>query len=196
MRNVLACIALIFLAACERADEMPPVSERAPGYVDSIFPPEEELRRFRAGLEEPRGLSGGAESHEALVRAFASALADADTAALRGLVLDRAELAWLYYPTSPVSREPQYLSPALLWFQVQANGEKGIVRALQRYADTGFRYVSHACEGQPKTQGENRLWEACTVTFTAGGETWTRRLFGSVIERGGRFKLVSYANDL
>ena len=196
MRNVLACIAIVFLTACGRADGAPAEIARVPVHVDSIFPPEEELLRFRAGLRAPRGLSGGAGSREALVRAFASALTDADTVALRGLVLDRAEFAWLYYPTSPVSREPTYLSPALLWFQVQANGEKGIVRALQRYAGTDFRYVSHACEAQPKTQGENRLWEACTVTFTAGGETWTRRLFGSVIERGERFKLVSYANDL
>src|SRR5690606_4680628 len=55
-------------AACDRpsADSVGHVAAtRAPVYVDSILPIEEELRRFRAGLEErPRQLTGEWTSRE------------------------------------------------------------------------------------------------------------------------------------
>jgi hypothetical protein len=31
---------------------------------------------------------------------------------------------------------------------------------------------------------------------SGGGDTTRQRLFGSIVERGGRFKFVSYANDM
>jgi hypothetical protein len=43
----------------------------------------------------------------------------------------------------------------------------------------------------------NTLWDECVLRFRgAVGDTVNRRLFGSIIERRGRYKLVSYANDL
>ncbi|HEX2202521.1 MAG TPA: hypothetical protein VHG91_04465 [Longimicrobium sp.] len=205
MRRFLALLLVpLFASACggdapsaDAAEPSPPVAEAGPpavpaGPVDSSMTPGEALRRFREGLPEPRALSGGARSREALVRRFVEAVEAHDTAAIRSVVMSRAEFAYLYYPTSPVAK----MRPDLAWFLSQQNSEKGIVRLLRRAGGTGMRYVRHACEPTPRQEGENRVWEKCLVTFTQGADTTTIRMFGSVIERGGAFKLVSYANDL
>jgi hypothetical protein len=52
------------------------------------------------------------------------------------------------------------------------------------------------CPPEPLVEGPNRIWERCTVRVdSAGGETIEMRLFGSILERDGVFKFVSYTND-
>jgi hypothetical protein len=172
-------------------------SRRSTGYVDSIFPPEEALRRFRRGLPEVSTLSEASPSRDALIRRFVRAVESSDTTAIRAMVLNRAEFAYLYYPPSSFARRPYLTSPALLWFLTQQNSEKGITRLLRRYGGRPLGFVGFECEPEPSQQGENKLWQACAVRFTnAAGDTLTRRLFGAIIERAGRYKFVSYANDL
>jgi hypothetical protein len=179
----------------------PPPNAAAPAppgrVVDSIVPMAEQLRRFRAGLgPAPAALDGGAVSREALVRAYVRAVEARDTAALRRMVLSRAEFAFLYFPESPLARRPYEVPPGLLWFQITEGSNKGIVRALRRLGGRPLGYGGHACEGAPKREGPNRLWERCRVRVVrAPGDTAALRLFGSVLERGGRYKFVGYAND-
>ncbi|HYH81182.1 MAG TPA: hypothetical protein VEX86_15370 [Longimicrobium sp.] len=163
--------------------------------MDSILPPEEEQRRFREGLEDPGELSGGAASREALVRALVRAVERADTAAVRGMILTRAEFAYLYYPSTEFTRPPRRMSPALLWFLTLQESEKGIGRLFARRGGTELGYVSSACAPTPRVEGRNRLWDRCTVTLRGDGETRAERLFGTIVERGGRFKFVSYQNE-
>ena len=151
------------------------------------------MHRFRAGLLEVDSLSGGASSRGELVRRFVRAVEKQDTLELRALLLNRAEFAYLYFPTTRFARPPLRTDPALLWFQMQMNSEKGIVRLLRRHGGTDAGFRGHACETAPVMEGENRLWERCTVRLADGGMD---RWFGTVIERGGRYKLVSYANGL
>lgn len=194
MRRILLTAVLALAACAPDAPAAPSVAETsAPTVVDSIFPPEEAMRRFRAGLHEVDSLSGGATSRDELVHRFVRAVETQDTAELRTLLINRAEFAYLYFPTSRFARPPLRTDPALLWFQMQMNSEKGIVRLLRRHggADAGFR--GHTCENAPVVEGENRLWERCTVRLADGGED---RWFGTVIERGGRYKMVGYANGL
>jgi hypothetical protein len=40
----------------------------------------------------------------------------------------------------------------------------------------------------------NRIWRDCTVRSGKPGEPQSRELFASIIERQGRFKILSYAN--
>jgi hypothetical protein len=43
-------------------------------------------------------------------------------------------------------------------------------------------------------EGENRLHERCEVRVNAAGTP--TRLFGTILERDGRFKFLGYANPL
>lgn len=179
------------------AEPAPAAPAPAPstGPVDSAMSSEEALRRFREGLPVATRLSGGEESREALVRRLMRAVEARDTAAVRAMVIRRPEFAYLYHPTSVDTRPPHRLTPQLSWFLILQNSQKGVTRLFDRMGGTGMEYVSHRCEDRPVVEGENRLWQRCVVTFRAGGQTATMRLFGSIIERGGHYKFVSYAND-
>jgi hypothetical protein len=193
----LAAIALA-TAGCEGGG--PPVAAQvstAGAQVDTVFPVEDALRRFRADVPDaPAGLRGGEPSVEALVDRWVDAVESHDTATVRRLVLDRSEFAYLYYPTSPFSREPYYQPPELVWFQFQANSEKGIMRVLRRLGGSELRYVGVECPEPPTTQGGNRIRERCVVLRLAGADTVSQGLFGGIIERDARFKFITYANQM
>jgi hypothetical protein len=191
-------------AACGTAESSTPRATSAPAApmlpatpVDSYLPPEEALRRFRSGIAaRPTALGGGAPTRDSLVRLLVIAVDRRDTAMVNRLVLTRAEFAYLYYPSAPLARPPYELDPQMMWYQLVSQSEKGIVRAFDRLGGTRLRHVGHAC-ADAERQGENRVWSGCTVTLVAGGRDTTRqRIFGSIVERGGRFKFVSYANDM
>lgn len=146
-------------------------------------------------MEPATALQGGERSIEALVERWVGAVASHDTATVRRLLLNRSEFAYLYYSTSPFSRRPYYQPPELVWFQFQTNGEKGIVRVLQRLGGTDLRYLGVNCPGRPLVQGANRVWAHCVVRRIMQRDTLTQELFGGIIERDGQFKFISYANQ-
>lgn len=183
-------------AACTRADA-PPRAQAAPVHIDSAVPRDEELRRFRHGLIEPAELAGGARSRDALVRSYVGALERGDTAALTALVITKAEFAYTYYPTNPQARPPYDLSPGLMWFLLQQDSRRGMVHAMEERGGRSFGYLGYRCDRAPSREGANRVWGPCVIRRRrAGGEIVSQRLFGLILERGGRYKFVSLANKL
>ena len=165
--------------------------------IDSVFPMPEMLKRFRVGLPELSALQGGEVSREALVSRFITALASSDKVALGKLVLSRAEFAWLYFPNSRDATIPNGLPPQRRWDQVTLNSEKGIGRALTRLGGKPITLDSFDCPNAPVTDGAQKLLDGCTVTLTlADSSKFSGPLFGSIIEYAGRFKFVSYTNDM
>ncbi|MEW5929187.1 MAG: hypothetical protein AB1941_17155 [Gemmatimonadota bacterium] len=206
MSRTLSVLPLLALfAACGRGESAQPSrasesSVAAPvqpaAYVDSARTVEEDLRRFRAELEPTSELNGGAESRDALVRSFVRAVETQDTAAAIRMVMDRGEFAYLYYPHTPLVAPPQEMSPQLAWFLMLQNSEKGITRVFRRLGGRPLGYRGHACDPEPLVQGPNRVWQHCAVrTLGEAGDTAAQVLFGGILERGGRFKFVSYANE-
>jgi hypothetical protein len=186
---------LITGAGCSRSEasgSRPP----AAAVVDSALPTEEALRRFRQGRTEPAGLRGGKSDPEALVRAFVSALERRDTVGLRALALDAEEFAWLYYPSSPMSRPPYQLAPDLMWLQLQVQSEKGASLLLSERGGAPLAYLGHRCASE-RREGENRVLGHCRVRrVTAERDTVEESLFGLIVERAGVYKFVNYANKL
>jgi hypothetical protein len=171
-------------------------AEAASTPVDSIRPPAEALARFREGLPPTDSLSGGAASRDALMARFAEAVAGRDTGAIRDLVLDRAEYAYLYFPSLQRMNPATNLRPEVMWMLHTQESEKGITRVLRRLGGGQARFGASECEDQPQVEGGIRYWHQCTVQVTApGGDTAALKLFGSVMEHAGRYKLVSYGND-
>ncbi|MEX2583316.1 MAG: hypothetical protein WD766_08575 [Gemmatimonadota bacterium] len=167
------------------------------GVVDSVFPIEEEIRRFQRTVgERPTALSGGAKSREALVSAFIDALERSDTLALGTFVMNRAEFIHLYFPHTVYTSAPYELSPEIVWFQMLNHSSRGITRAVQRLAGQTLHYSGYSCSESPTVEGPNRVWERCVVRIAPNGEPFELRLFGLILEREGRFKFVTYGNDL
>src|SRR5690606_30373018 len=166
------------------------------GVVDSIVPIAVALERFREGLEEPGRLRSGIRSRDALVERLLVVLAAADTAAFEELAVDRAEYAWLYYPESPISRPPYELPPALAWFRLQQGNRVGALRALRELGGRPLDHGGYRCAEEPAVEGRNRIWVGCAVEIGRDGEPAAPiRLFGSILERDGRFAILSFAND-
>jgi hypothetical protein len=200
-------LAILAASACNGIDQGearsgtgdPPVSTglaSTVGHVDSAIPIDEALRRFRRDLPKAEALRGGSVSREKLVRGFVRALEVRDTAALRRMVLRADEFAWLYYPSSPLSRPPYELAPALMWFQLQGESEKGASRLLAERAGRPLQYVDHTC-APARIEGKNRIHSHCELRhLIPAGDTVAERLFGLIIELNGSYKFVSYANRL
>ena len=175
------------------------INRASPGYVvDSILPVEESLRRFRAAIggEPVTAFAGSSPSREALVRRFMKSLAAGDSADLRAMALSAREFADLVYPESPYTHPPYRQSPALVWNQIENPSESGLTRLVRRLARQPLRYLDHKCDADPDRQGHNLIWTNCVVRLRSSTEpATTHRLFGSVIQRDGKFKIVSYKNE-
>lgn len=197
----LACILAAVAAgsACgERTRDAAPADTPYVGVIDSALPIDTLLHRFRATLaDSPRTLVGGASSRDALARQLLAALAARDTATVRTLVLSRAEFAWLYYPHTKFTAPPYELGPELVWIQLIGASEKGAGRLLDRLGGRTLRYERLLCPDSSVVEGPNRITTGCAVRFViADSATVELRLFSSFVERDGRVKVLSYANDL
>ena len=203
------CIALplvLLVTACDRAKRDPArdalpidsvqraLAEFKPTHVDSVFPPEEEVRRFIAEIGRTVDTLRYAQpTRDALVQRFATLVEKNDTVAIRHLGLDVIEFASLYYATSRFAKPPYFLKPQTAFFQISANSEHDLNTLLRSYGGQPFRVSSYECP-PPTREGPNHLHERCRVRFR--GDTTSFQLFGSILEREGRFKFVSFANKL
>ncbi|MCY7380091.1 MAG: hypothetical protein LH467_12245 [Gemmatimonadaceae bacterium] len=201
---VLTCTIGLSLACALPGDASDP-STTTPGTVapartiiDSILPPAEEMRRFRANGGPVRTmLTGGAVSRDALARAFVQALATRDTAMIRSLVVHHVEFADLYYPASRYARPPFRTPVGLIWTQIQLNSEKGITRAMDRLGGQPVRFLGLTCASRPDSVGAARIDSRCSTRYVEpGGDTVSRRLFGAIVQLHGQAKFLSYSNDM
>ena len=222
LRPALATAALsavVLLAACQSGDRKATVqtaadsiradslararqdsSNRAqPGYVvDSILPPDEAMRRFTASFpgDSATALVGGSPSRQTLVRRFVKAIAANDTADLRAMAVHGREFADLYYPDSPYSHSPYRQPPSFAWRQIQDPSTAGLGKLLKRLGGRPMKFVAEMCDPKPLHEGRTTRYAGCLVRVVGeDGAAVTKRYFGSIIERGGQFKFLSYTND-
>jgi len=169
----------------------------AGGTVDSILPIAEQLRRFRDNLPVADTLRHGADSRDGLIRQFLQAVAAKDSATLNQLVVDRAEFAYLYYPTAAISKPPYEAPPQLLWGQILTASDEGISRLLTRVGGKRLSLDAVACTQPPTVEDRNTLHEKCEIMVRIDAAPSSReRWFGTIIERDGRFKFIGYSNAL
>jgi hypothetical protein len=141
-------------------------------------------------------LTGGASTRDALVARFVDALAAKDTAAFVEMLMTREEFGWLYYPHTRFTERPYELAPEILWLQIQNGSSRGVGRLLDRLGGTRLDVRDYRCRSVPLVEGPNRIWEECTVRVASPeGAPADVGLFGSILERDGLFKFVSYSND-
>jgi hypothetical protein len=199
--QLLALTSAILVSACspgragDRDTTTTAAATRPARIIDSILPIEEHLRRFRTGVPQVDSLSGGFGSRDSLVRAMLAAAAASDTSALLGMVLSRAEFAWLYYPAHIYAAPPYELDPGTSWMMIQGNSEKGLRRLLFHRGGNRILLRGYDCDVSTAVRPPLQEWNRCTLQLTVNGVKSTEQLFGSIVEIGGRHKFVSYANQ-
>ncbi len=56
-------------------------------------------------------------------------------------------------------------------------------------------YVSHKCDPKVEHEGRNTRYAGCLVRVVGEkGDTSAKLLFGSILERDGQYKFLSYTN--
>jgi hypothetical protein len=185
-------------SAQTHAESNAPAASAAVAAADSANAHNRRVEAFRATVPPEQRTdrldTAAPASREGLVRALVRAVETQDTALIRRLVINRGEFIALYYPSSLYAQKPYLQDPAFVWFQFQENSIKGITRLVTRYGGRELGYRGHDCREEPLMQGANRLWQHCVLDWAQ--QPNHLRVFGSMIERDGRFKFVSYANDL
>ena len=176
------------------------VIRASPGYViDSLLTPEEEARRFRAALpgDSATAFEGGEASRDALVRRFVRSLATADTNDLRTMVVNGREFVDIYYPASPYASGPYHQSVGFAWRLIQDPSGAGFRRLIGRLAGHPMTFVWQRCEPTVLREGDVDRHTGCLVRIVdERGDSITRRLFGSIVSHRGRYKFLSYTNDM
>ncbi len=198
----LVAISILAVVACDRparardARNGDTASVQPALTVDSILPPGEALRRFQTVLPRVSDLEPAVRSRDELVAKFVGAIESADTLALMGLHVSKPEYGFLYFPTSVYSRKPYELPPDVAWLLSEQNSQKGRVRLTRRLGGKQLGFEAYNC-GEPEVEGENRFWRSCQVGYIdpATKRPITRKLFGAIMEHGGRYKFLSYSND-
>lgn len=193
-RRALLLVALAAVAAACSAGA-PDRPARTARTVDSTVPREEALRRFQQGLDPVAALDGPA-SRDSLVAMFVAAVAARDTTVVRSLMLDRSGFAYLFYPTTPQGLPPYDLSPQLMWDMLTRQSDRGISDAFRRLGGQELTLAGYDCGPEPAEEGDNLVWGPCMMSIVLGTDTLAGRLTGPILERDGRYRFVSYTNDL
>lgn len=171
---------------------------KTPGYVvDSIFPPEEAIRRFRATIPgtAPRELSGGAASADQLLRIYWANLIAKDSASVQTLSVDKAEFAYLYLPDSPEIRSG--MQPQIAWLLLDEASLRGLSRARLRAEQASTATVRGVtCAGDPVQSGVARVEGPCGVVLQRAEGRDTVWIANRLITRDGVVKLLGFANPL
>jgi hypothetical protein len=157
---------------------------------------DEMVRRFRLHQPEPAQLTGGAPDRLSLTRRFLTAVSRLDTAVLQSLLVSRAEFGWLIFPEHLYYRPPYELDPEVFWLQLQAQTSSDLKALLKRRGGQPLRLIGLDCMRDTLTgKGPTtRLWSPCTVRYAWRDTVRAEQLFGTIVERGGAAKFLSYRN--
>ena len=165
---------------------------------DSILPMDTMIARFQAEHPPVAMISDDApRSLDALIERFVAAVEAGSGDALNALTMDAAEFAYLYFPTSMYARPPYAQPPAVSWLLHEQNSLKGRSRLLREYGGKPVRAEGYACEQDPLVEGRNTIHERCMLRLESDdGGVHEVRLFASILERDGRYRIMSLANRL
>jgi hypothetical protein len=135
-------------------------------------------------------------SPEALARAVLDAVAQRDVEALRMLALNKEEFEEHVWPELPAARPERNLTANYVWGDLQQKSNI-MLRAMlaahggKRYELTGIRFL-----GETTAYASFRVHRESELSVKQdGGDEQQIRLFGSMIEKAGKYKVFSYVNQ-
>jgi hypothetical protein len=141
-------------------------------------------------------LAGGAPSAVVLARAVAAALERADLPALRALSLNEQEFRDHVWPDLPASRPERNLPFSYVWGDLRQKSEASLSQTLLA---TSGRHLEVLAVKQlrPATQYRSYVVHRQTqlTVKNNAGHVQDVRLFGSILEKDGQFKVFSYVTD-
>jgi hypothetical protein len=136
-------------------------------------------------------------SIEALARSVLAAVERQDVARLHELAVSEQEFRDVVWPELPASRPERNLTADYVWNDLRRKSDTGLQQGLRTHGGRAMELVAAHTAGET-SQYRSFLVRRDTVLMVrdaAGGPVQTLRLFGSVLEARGGFKVFSYVVD-
>jgi hypothetical protein len=144
----------------------------------------------------PSPLAHAADSADALAREVLRAIERKDRTRLEQLAVSEEEFRALVWPQLPSSRPEVGLPIEYAWNDLQAKSRGYLHNTLATVGGQSFDLVDVTFAGEATDYDTFRVHRRSVLEVRAdSGETRRVRLFGSMIEHGGRVKVFSYVVD-
>lgn len=131
-----------------------------------------------------------------MAQAVLGALEWRDVTPLRAVALNEREFREQVWPELPAARPERDLPFSYVWGELRQKSEAALAATLAAHGGQRYELVAVRFLGET-TQYESYLVrrKAEVTVKDAKGTEVQLRLFGSVLEKGGRFKVFSYVLD-
>lgn len=134
-------------------------------------------------------------SAEAAAAAVLDALAGRDRTALAALAVSEEEFRDHVWPSLPAARPERNLPFSYVWGDLRQKSEQTLARTLAAHGGRRYALVAVHFEGQTD-YGDYRIHRAATLQVRdETGATGSVRVYGSMINQRGRWKVFSYIVD-
>ena len=144
----------------------------------------------------PAPLSQTYPSLEAVAEAAIAAAVAGDPVGLRALSLTEDEFRVHIWPTLPASRPERNVPFAFVWGTLHQNSEGHLQQSIHALRGQRLSLVRAEIAGETTDYGTVRVQrDTRLVVRDDSGTERSIRLFGSVVEQGGRYKIFSFVVD-
>ena len=152
--------------------------------------------RDAGGDPPPAPLRHTFPSPEALSRAVLTALAERDVDTLRALPLDETEFRNAVWPDLPASRPERNVPFDYAWGDLHQKSAAARRRLAARHGGRRYELVRVLFDAETTPYRTYKVHRETVLDLRdEEGGAVRLALFGSILERGGRFKLFSYVVD-
>lgn len=174
----------------------------APGGEEAATPGEAPARgegTAPAGASEPAHVTELAGTFDTVFTLAQEILERIEAEDLDGLVrlrVSEAEFYWLVWPELPSSQPERNLTWDYVWRDLNQKSLNSARRVIDRHGGRSYQLMRVEFADETTDYASYRVHrDARVVVQDAAGEILTLDLFGSVIERNGRFKAFSLVTD-
>jgi uncharacterized protein YceK len=151
---------------------------------------------FVSGCSSVPPLEYTHESAEALARAALRAFEQRDVSRLRQMALSEEEFRRHVWPELPAARPERNLPFSYVWGDLRQKSEGRLRERVVRYGGAPMQFVRLEFEA-PATQYASYVVHRDSLLIVRGrdGQEQRVKLFGSVLEKDGAFKIFSFNVD-
>lgn len=136
------------------------------------------------------------DSPDAAAEAVIEGLGRTDESALKALALNEREFRDHVWPELPASRPERNLSFAYVWGDLRQKSEYSLQQVLAEHGGQRYTLASVRFDGETTSYDSYAVHRATVLRVrNEHGQETDVRLFGSMIEKDGRWKVFSYVTD-
>jgi len=182
---------LAITASADREKEIERARGEAQAYL-AANPPAAVAAKTKPG---PRTLANAQVSAEALSRNFLKALASKDMESIKALRLTKDEFCQYVFPELPSSKMPN-VTCDFVWQQATLKSLSGLSEMYPEHQGKKYQFVALRFEKGTDSYPTYKVHkETHLMVKDETGKQQELRLFGSILEMDGRYKLISFVID-